>query len=64
MQCSGRRRRKLHFPWADQLLGQGTGVYLAGNDLHALKGVEDASVLVTIVAAPDKQQVCVGGMQA
>lgn len=37
-------------PGQTQLLRAGHWVYLAGNDLHALKGVEDASVLVTIVA--------------
>lgn len=33
-----------------QTLRAGEFVYLAGDDPHALKGIEDASVLVTIVA--------------
>jgi quercetin dioxygenase-like cupin family protein len=33
-----------------QTLRAGEFVYLAGDDLHALKGMEDASVLVTIVS--------------
>lgn len=33
-----------------QVLRAGEFIYLAGGDLHALKGIEDASVLVTIVS--------------
>ncbi|MCR4345944.1 MAG: cupin domain-containing protein [Sulfuricaulis sp.] len=33
-----------------QMLRAGEFVYLAGGDQHALKGMEDASVLVTIVS--------------
>lgn len=32
-----------------QVLGAGQMLYLQGNELHALRGVEDASVLVTIL---------------
>ena len=35
-------------PGRTQLLRAGHLVYLAQSDLHALKGIEDASVLVTI----------------
>ncbi|HLE93350.1 MAG: hypothetical protein WD823_06725 [Sulfuricaulis sp.] len=37
-------------PGRKQVLHAGEFVYLAGDDLHALKGIEDASVLVTIVS--------------
>ena len=33
-----------------QTLRAGEFVYLAGDDLHALKGIEDSSILVTIVS--------------
>lgn len=33
-----------------QMLRAGEFVYLAGDDPHALRGIEDASVLVTIVS--------------
>lgn len=44
-------------PGRTQLLRAGQLVYLAEGDLHALKGIEDASVLVSIVAsAPAKPE--------
>ena len=35
-----------------QMLSTGEMLYLPGNEMHSLKGIEDASVLVTIQLAP------------